>query len=72
MTNPIPAVQHASVYRPTTGRETTCKHANNPYGHNPECVCGWARPPQIVPYLEEIEEPEPECPPSKHARWWPA
>lgn len=22
---------------------TSCKQQNNPFGHNPECPCGWAR-----------------------------
>lgn len=56
MTNPIPAVQHAGLYRPETGRATTCKHANNP-----ECVCGWRRAAQEVPYYPE----------SPHEEVWP-
>ncbi|GAA1329008.1 hypothetical protein ACFSWE_16575 [Leucobacter albus] len=52
---------------------TKCVHSRNPYGHNPECVCGWAnidRPSQVVPYLErDISD---ELPVSDHEHWWPA
>lgn len=52
---------------------TECVHSKNPYGHNPECSCGWfarSRPPQVIPY----EEPDlaPDLPASDHEHWWPA
>lgn len=38
----------AGVYGYQPGRQTTCAQANNPFGHNPECDCGWALPPFLV------------------------
>lgn len=37
---------------PAPTHKTTCRHSNNPNGHNPECECGWAkaRASQVVPY----------------------
>lgn len=73
MTNPIPAVQHASVYRPDNGRHTTCRHANNSAGHNENCECGWAkvRDSQRVPYADHpYEDCAADCRSCQEQAWW--
>ena len=57
------------------GRDTICKHANNPNGHNPECGCGWyqaERASQTAPYLahpfDDCTDDCFEC--VKQAQWW--
>lgn len=53
--------------------KTKCRHSNNPYGHSPDCVCGWharSRHSQVIPYTEP--DTAPELPVSDHEHWWPA
>ena len=47
---------------PAPSHVTACTESHNPFGHNPECKCGWAkkRPSQTVPCQE------PEFPASRH------
>ena len=48
----FPGTHGAGIYGRVEGRKSDCVNAQNPFGHNPECLCGWARPP----YLDDIEE----------------
>lgn len=36
---------------PAPTHKTACKNSNNPFGHSPECACGWVRASQVVPYF---------------------
>lgn len=48
---------------PAPSHVTRCVHSRNPFGHNPECNCGWARVP-------DVPIGEPDYPVSPHERWW--
>ena len=58
----------AGVNRFGSSHVTKCPQSNNPYGHNPECECGWAkgRASQSVPY----EDDAPVFEKSPHGKWW--
>lgn len=51
---------------PAPSHVTRCVNSRNPYGHNRECPCGWAKP-------EGSQEPDsvPEITPSRFTAWWP-
>lgn len=46
----------AGLYGHVHGRRTTCAQANNPFGHNPECLCGWDRPAPLWLTEKEIDD----------------
>ena len=75
MTREVPpvgsATQGAGIYGyPAPSHVTRCPNSNNSFGHHKECVCGWYRASQSVPYLEPDDGDEIE--PSPHEPWWPA
>ncbi|MFF8817310.1 hypothetical protein ACF07D_04830 [Leucobacter sp. NPDC015123] len=58
---------------PPPSHKTKCPQSNNPFGHHPDCKCGWAareRPSQVIPYAEP--DLEADLPVSEHEHWWPA
>ena len=49
----------AGLYRETRGRETTCRQANNPYGHPANCSdCAKARAWQALRDKQALERRE--------------